>query len=164
MLLKKVVNKNIIAYDLYSDIMRNTLLLELCNALNLEEVFIDVYSVKESKNCTIEKLLEMGINIVYIPYKDGFQDWAIKINTCNIPILFTILSEYSFDEMTIWSCNECWEQHLFLKSARRSINIENESVLYLCYNSSEKTVELYLAPCFNVEAIDQVIKNIIDRN
>ena len=95
----------------------------------------------------------MGIDTVYIPYKKGFEDVAIRMNASELPLFFSALSEYNFDEITVWSANERWEQHLFLKSARQKNIVETENDLYLCYNYSEKRVE-----CYTISAVDKAPK------
>ena len=73
-----------------------------------------------------------------------------------------ILGQCSFDEITVWSGNQSWEQYLFLKSARRKINVEDKSDLYLCYNCSENMVELYLIPTVNIQVIEQIIAKYLE--
>ena len=162
MVVSKVVNKNIIAYDLYLDITRNTLLYDLCKELKLKTLFIDVYSVRENNKEFVDNLLKTGTHAVYIPYKDGFEDWAIKLDTDHISSFLMILGQCSFDEITVWSGNQSWEQYLFLKSARRKINVEDKSDLYLCYNCSENMVELYLIPTVNIQVIEQIIAKYLE--
>ena len=158
MAIKKVVNKNVIAFDFYMDITKSNLLPYLCTECRLEDLFIEIYAVQKSEINIFRRLLQMGFDIVKIPYIDGTQDVAIKMNARELPTLFSTLSEYDFGEITVWDANERWEQHLFLKSTHRRTYVENEHKLYLCYNHSEKKVELYLDPNYDSEKINSLIK------
>lgn len=158
MVIKKVVNKKVIAFDFNLDITKSNLLSCLCTECCLEELFIEIYTVEKNEISISQRLLQMGFNIVNIPYKNGTQDVAIKMNTCELPVLLSTLSEYDFEEVTVWSADERWEQHLFLKSANQKNYVENENNLYLCYNYSEKKVELYLNPNYDFEKINSLIK------
>lgn len=158
MVIKRVINEKITAFDFYLDITKSNLLSCLCTECNLAEIFIEIYTVEKNKMNFSKMLLQLGLNIVSIPYKNGSQDVAIKMNTSQLPMFVSKLSEYDFEELTVCSADERWEQHLFLKSARGRIAVENESDLYLCYNHAEKTVELYLNPRYDVEKIEQLIK------
>ncbi len=80
MVIKKTVNKKVSAFDFYMDITKNNLLSYLCTICHLEELFIEIYSVEKNEISIFQKLIQMGFNIVNIPYKNGIQDVAIKIN------------------------------------------------------------------------------------
>lgn len=158
MVIKKTVNKKVSAFDFYMDITKNNLLSYLCTICHLEELFIEIYSVEKNEISIFQKLIQMGFNIVNIPYKNGIQDVAIKINVSELSTLLSTLSEYNFEEMTVWDANERWEQHLYLAHVYKNIYIVNEHNLYLCYNHSERKVELYLDPSYDHEKIYLFIK------
>mgnify|MGYP000484378390 CR=1 FL=1 len=158
MKVRKVANEKVIAYDFYSDITKSPLVIQLCEECSLTEIFIEVYTLEKNKTNISEILLQMNCNMVFIPYKSGYQDIAIKTDRFHLPKLLEVLSICRFEEMTVWSCNESWEQHLFFKSARKNIAVEEKSNLYLCYNLAEKSVELYLNPQYDTDKIEQLIK------
>ena len=139
------------------DITKDDLLSCICAELHIQELFIEIYTIEKNEISISQKLLQMGIDTVYIPYKKGFEDVAIRMNASELPLFFSALSEYIFDEITVWSANERWEQHLFLKSARQKNIVETENDLYLCYNYSEKRVELYLNPNYDAENVNSII-------
>lgn len=156
--IKKIVNEKVIAFDFHLDITKCTLLSCLCTECRLEELFIDIYTVEKNEISISQRLLQMGFNIVNILYKNGTQDVAIKMNTRELPVFLSTLTAYDFEEITVWSADERWEQHLFLKSANPKKYVEHENNLYLCYNYSEKKVELYLNPNYDSEKINSLIK------
>ena len=157
MVVKKVVNKKVISFDFCMDITKDDLLSCICAELHIQELFIEIYTIEKNEISISQKLLQMGIDTVYISYKKGFEDVAIRMNASELPLFFSALSEYNFDEITVWSANERWEQHLFLKSARQKNIVETENDLYLCYNYSEKRVELYLNPNYDAEKVNSII-------
>lgn len=160
---KKIVNKKVIAFDFHADLINNNLLLDLCSECGLDEVYVEIFTIEKGKEIS-QKLLNLGIEFASNPYKDDCKDLAIKTDICNLPILISTLSEHDFEEITVWSCNERWEQHLFLKSARRRIVIEKENDLYLCYKHAEKTVELYLNPKYDVDRMYTIINTYTNEN
>lgn len=162
--IRKIVNDKVIAFNFNFDIINSNLLLCICTECHLEKLFIEVYTVEKKEISVSQKLLQMGFNIVNIPYKNGTQDVAINMNACELPVFFSMISEYDFEEITIWSANERWEQHLFLKSANSKIYIENENDLYLYYNYLEKKVELYLNPNYDADKISSLIQQDIAKN
>lgn len=161
MVIKKVISEKITAFDFYLDITKSNLLSCLCTECGLEEIFVEIYTIDKNKISFSQVLLQLGFNLVSIPYKNGSQDVAIKMNVSQLSIFASKLSEYDFEELTVWNVDKRWEQHLFFKSARGKIAVEDESNLYLCYNHAEKAVELYLNPCYDVEKIEKLIKKYI---
>lgn len=158
MAVKKVTNEKVIAYDFCLDLTKSSFLFQLCTECGFEVMFIEVYTLDKRKTSILDMLAQMDISMVSIPYKHGFCDVAIKTDVGNLPTLLETLADFSFEEITVWNCYERWEQHLFLRSARRSIVVEKESDLYLCYNHAEKIAELYLDPHYDVERVEQLIK------
>lgn len=157
MAIKKVVNEKVISFDFCMDITKSNLLSCLCAECHIRKLFIEIYTVEKKETSISHKLSAIGFDTVYIPYRKGFQDVAIRMNASELPLFFSALSEYDFDEMTVWSANERWEQHLFLKSATQKICVETENDLYLCYNHSEKRLELYLNPIYDTEKVNDII-------
>ncbi|MDR2957334.1 MAG: hypothetical protein LBU61_04015 [Coriobacteriales bacterium] len=158
MKLKTTFSGKMLAFDFTSDLLENELLYFLCKECNLSVIFLEIYSVDSRMKDLFQELYDLGFDTVSIPYKDKFQDIALKVDLSRIPVLIQMISEYDFDEITVWDGCTHWEQHLFRKSARRKIEEEDTYRFYLCYNSSEKKVELYCDPNFSPENIINVIE------
>lgn len=156
--MKTVVNDKGMAFDFYLDITKSDLLPSLCRECGFIEIFVEIYSVENNKGNIVNELLQMGFNVVFILYKHGSYDIAIKMIGDRLTELFSLLTGHDFDEITLWDAYVSWEQHLFSMSARKTFIMEEDSDLYLCYNHAESKVEMYLKPHHSVERIKKMIR------
>lgn len=156
--IKKISNEKIVAFDFLADLLKSEFLYNLCMECNLSNIFIEIYAVDSSIKNLYQELVDSKYDAVVIPYKNKYQDVAIRTSLSKLSVFIKIISGYNFDEITIWDGNERWEQHLYLKSAHRKVLLEDNHQFYLCYDSSLKKAELYCSPSYNIENISNIIK------
>lgn len=140
-------NKKIVAFDFYSNLLDNDKLCNLCKLFNLQDIYMDIYTVDIRKKNFYQILLDKKIceKIFYVPYKH-LQDIHIKITIDKLPEISQLLSRFEFEEFTIWDCYTSWEKYLNDKTAKTpfftfklKIN-ESDSKFYLNYKESEISI------------------------
>ena len=64
-------NKKIVAFDFYSNLLDNDKLCNLCKLFNLQDIYMDIYTVDIRKKNFYQILLDKKIceKIFYVPYK-----------------------------------------------------------------------------------------------
>lgn len=159
--IKMTVKDRIIAFDFKVDLLKSDILYEICKALNLSDLYIDIFGINIRNNGFAEKLTEKNRHILISKIKYE-NDLAIKAKVDDIAIILDVLSDFSFDEMNIWDVYTEWEQYLKDKNTYNPIPKTSEAKVYLNYNRFEgNRVELYLDKNFHAEEILRKLNELV---
>ena len=180
--IKGIINDKIIAFDFNVDLLKTQVLFEICKALDLNNIYIDIYGVDVIKCDFSEKLLEYNNALTISRMIKTANSFSIKATIDDIPSIVKVLSEFQFDELNVWDAYTDWEQYLKNKEIfyqgpifklisklkdsepepEADLKQDSESGVYINYNRTEgNQVEMYFDPNNNVERIRSKLVEII---
>lgn len=165
-------NDKVLAIDFYANLLKEDILYKLCREFNLEEIYIEISSIDARRKNFLDSLLAINRNyLTNLTEKCGMQNIFIKTKVDkSLKILINLLSEFVFEDLTIWDCYTNWEKYLEDTTTKapfftiKRSEFKDNSNFYLNFNSYEgQKVEIICDLIYNKQDLFERLTDLIKK-